>query len=276
MSTRTILASALAATALAGCAVKTPPPEVARVAPPPLVAPPRPAGPAGTAVTFATPPRDSYGKYMTPNTGLTTEEALWHLRMGLNVAALSCFDANDSVNAAYANFLTLHKTRLARANTAMDKLWVERTSKADAKTARDSHSVDVYNFFALPMITRTFCAAADRVLATANATPSDQLDGYATVGLAELEAPFTEFFASYDSYKVAAAEWDRLYGTPEPVRYGASVANPTQTVFQSREVTYDPATNRPVGAPGTAPPTGDASVPLAPASPPTTPPVPGR
>ena len=271
MNTRTIIASALAATALAGCAVK-PPPEVARVTPPPLVAPARPVGPAGTASTFATPPRDSYGKYLTPNTGLTTEEALWHLRMGLNVAALSCFDNGDAVNAAYGNFLTLHEKRLGKANRAMDALWVERTSKSEARTARDSHSVDVYNFFALPMIKPPFCAAAERVLTTANATASDQLDGYATVGLAELEAPFTDFFASYDGYKVAAAEWDRLYGAPQPVQYGASVANPTQTVFQSREVTYDPDTNRPV----TGPPAGDASAPPTPAPLPASPPVPGR
>ncbi len=248
MNTRTLLVSAMATTALAGCATKPLPPAPVRVAPPPLVAPPRPAGPSGTAATFATPPRDSYGKYQTPNTGLPTEEALWHLRMGLNVAALSCLDATDSVNAAYGNFLTLHKSRLARANTAMDALWVERTSRSDAKTARDSHSVDIYNFFALPMVTPAFCAAATRVLTTANATPSDQLDGYATVGLAEIEVPFTDFFASYDQYKLAAAEWDRLYGTAQPVQYGASVSNPTQTVFQSREVTYDPATNQPVSA----------------------------
>ena len=247
VTTRNILVGALAGAMLAGCAVKPPPPpEIARVAPPPLVAPPRPQASARVAETFRTPPRDSYGKYQTPNGNLSSEEALWHLRMGLNVAALSCYDDTDSVNAAYGNFLTLHQSRLAAANTAMDRLWVERAGKSEAKAARDNHSVEVYNFFALPMVTPSLCATAAKVLATANATPSDQLEGYASVGLAELEGPFIAFFDSYDQYRVAAAEWDQLYGAPQPVQYGASVSNPATTVYSTGEVTYDPTTNQPV------------------------------
>lgn len=263
-----LAALAVVALALAGCATPAPPPppQVARVAPPPLVAPLRPRIPAGTATTFRAPPRDSYGKYLTPNAGLVTEEALWHLRMGLNVAALSCFDATDSVNAAYGNFLTLHKDRLTRANTAMDRLWEERAGRADARNARDTHSVEVYNFFALPTVVPQFCATATKVLTTANATPSDQLDNYATVGLAELEGPFTDFFASYDTYRVAVADWDRLYGRAPQEVVAAGPAAPGDTiVFRSREVTYDPVSNQPVSRPVT----GEGT--LAPTPPPVSP-----
>ena len=263
-TTRNILVGALVGAALAGCAAKTPPPpEIARVAPPPLVAPPRPQMPARVAATYQTPPRDSYGKYQTPNQGLSPDEAVWHLRMGLNVAALSCYSDTDSVNAGYTEFLKLHQSRLAAANKAMDALWTERAGKAGAKVERDNHSVEVYNFFALPMVTPTFCAAAGRVLAAANATPSDQLEGYASLGLAELEGPFTAFFNDYDQYRVAAAEWDRLYGVPQPVQYGASVSNPATTIFTSGEVTYDPETNRPVVEP---PVSGVAPAPNPPAA----------
>ncbi len=256
----------VAALTLAGCVAKTPPPPptIARVAPPPLVAPTRPQIPSGTADTYATPPRDSYGKYVTPNGGLPSEEALWHLRMGLNVAALSCYDATDGVNTAYSQFLTLHKARLAKANTAMDALWVDRAGKKEARTARDNHSVEVYNFFALPTITPVFCAAATQVLARANALPSTGLDEFATLGLAELEAPFTDFFTRYDAYRVAAADWDRLYGRPPAnVVMGQTTPDAATTPFRAREVTYDPVTNQPE----TRAPTVESSTPPTPVTP---------
>lgn len=264
----------VAALTLAGCVAKTPPPPpvtIARVAPPPLVAPTRPQIPANTATTYASPPRDSYGKYVTPNGGLPSEEALWHLRMGLNVAALACYDATDGVNTAYGQFLTLHEARLAKANTAMDALWVDRAGKKEARTARDNHSVEVYNFFALPTITPVFCAAATRVLAQANALPSTGLDEFATVGLAELEAPFTDFFTRYDAYRVAAADWDQVYGrAPAMVVVGQTTPGAATTPFRAQEVTYDPVTNQPV----TRAPTAEGRVPLD--STPTTAPAPAQ
>lgn len=267
--TRTVLGGTIAAGLLAGCAVKAPPPPVvARVAPPPLVAPARPQAPGTTAATFATPARDAYGKYITPNTALSSEEALWHMRMGLNVAALSCYNDTDSVNAAYGQFLTLHKTRLAQANTAMDKLWAERVGKSGGNNARDTHSVEVYNFFALPMVTPAFCATALQVLASANATPSDDLASYASVGLAQIEGPFTTFFTDFDAYKVALADWSRVYGPAQPRQYGAGSGD--VTVFRSGEVTYDPVTNQPVRRPLTGEADGTAPA----ASQPPTPSVP--
>lgn len=271
MKIRTILAGTVAGGLLAGCAAKTPPPPpaVARVAPPPLVAPPRPQLPRGTAATFATPPRDAYGKYLTPNAGLSAEETLWHLRMGLNVAALSCFDDTDSVNAAYGQFLTIHQKRLTEANKAMDDLFVERAGKSGAKTARDTHSVEVYNFFALPMVVPTFCTSAAQVLATANATPSGELANYASLGLGQIEGPFTRFFTDYDAYKVADAAWYRTYGPAQPVQYGQSGTGAV-TTFRSGEVTYDPVTNQPVRRPltgeadATAAPVPDATAPTVP------------
>lgn len=279
MNIRTILAGTVAGGLLAGCAAKPPPaPVVARVAPPPLVAPPRPARPAGTAITFATPPRDSYGRYITPNSALSSEESVWHLRMGLNVAALSCYNDTDSVNVAYGQFLTIHKKRLDDANKAMDALFVERVGKSDAKTARDTHSVEVYNYFALPMVVPTFCATAAQVLATTNATPSSELADYASLGLGQIEGPFTRFFTDYDAYKVADATWYQVYGPAQPVRYG-QFGTGEVTTFRSGEVTYDPETNQPVRRPltgeadATAAPVPGATAPTVPLDAP--PPTPG-
>ena len=271
MKLRIILAGVATGGLLAGCVATTPPPPpsppvVARVAPPPLVAPPRPQMPAGTANTFMTPARDSYGRYITVNSSLTPEETLWHLRMGLNVAALSCYNDADSVNAGYSQFLVLHKKRLAEANKAMDVLWAERAGTSGGKTARDNHSVEVYNFFALPMVTPSFCSTASRVLAAANATPSSELANYASVGLSEVEGVFTTFFSNYDSYKVADSAWYRVYGPVQPVRFGS--ASGAVTTFQSGEVTYDPVTNQPVRRPLTGEQDATATpVPGAPTSP---------
>ncbi|MEW6577061.1 MAG: hypothetical protein AB1408_11975, partial [Pseudomonadota bacterium] len=79
--------------AVAACA---PAPKPIVVAPKPVVVPPAPAippmplPPGGAAVTMKVPPLGIDGVRTTPNRGLSREENIWHLRSGLNVAALNC------------------------------------------------------------------------------------------------------------------------------------------------------------------------------------------
>jgi hypothetical protein len=55
-----------------------------------------PAPPQGAVAGMAIPARLPDGSYATPNAGLGAEAALWHVRTGLNVAALGCRGPNEA------------------------------------------------------------------------------------------------------------------------------------------------------------------------------------
>lgn len=124
------------------------------------------------------------------NANLSANEALWHMRSALNVAALSCRTAKTSgVAPAYNRMLARHKVALAAANAAELAPYRARYG-AKWSGAYDAHATRLYNFFAMPTAQLQFCAAAGQVLAKANAMTSDAITGYAPVALAQLEAPF--------------------------------------------------------------------------------------
>lgn len=124
------------------------------------------------------------------NANLSPNEALWHMRSALNVAALSCRTAKTSgVAPAYNRMLARHKAVLAAANAAELAPYRARYG-AKWSGAYDTHATRLYNFFAMPTAQLQFCAAAGQVLAKANAMTSDAITGYAPAALAQLEAPF--------------------------------------------------------------------------------------
>lgn len=124
------------------------------------------------------------------NTNLSANEALWHMRSALNVAALSCRTAKTSAVApAYNRMLVRHKVALATANGAETAPFRARYG-AKWQGAYDRHATQLYNFFAMPTAQAQFCVAAGQVLAKANAMSPDGLVGFAPVALAQLEAPF--------------------------------------------------------------------------------------
>lgn len=145
---------------LSGCAKSPKPAPLPAPDPGPTAAPARPAAAAASA------------------DGL---EALWHVRAGLNVAALSCRDA--AIAAGYNRMLKNHKAPLASAYSAETL-----AHKAGGATALDRHMTQVYNRFADPRSQAGLCAAARQAQA-AIAAPGADLTAMAPMLLARLESP---------------------------------------------------------------------------------------
>ncbi len=73
---------------VSACATQVPPPPSAVAASVPI--PQRMPMPVGTYVGMPVPALMPGGDYATPNVGLSSAAAIWHLRSGLNFAALAC------------------------------------------------------------------------------------------------------------------------------------------------------------------------------------------
>lgn len=210
------LLAAATALLLAACASRPPVVAIAPPVPPPA---PMPVAPAGVAATFQLPARTAAGGWWTPNTGLSQAAAVWHLRAGLNVAALGCRDAAEPTRVAAYNAL------LARHGAGFTAAFKTLTAEARAASARnwqdqqDDAMTRLYNFWAQPFAAAQLCAAADAVLAEAALLPPADLPGYAPAALARLEAPFTAFYDRYAGYQAALAAWRA--GSAAPVQVAA-------------------------------------------------------
>jgi len=213
--------------AVAACAPAPKPIVVAPkpvVVPPAPVIPPMPLPPGGAAVTMKVPPLGIDGVRTTPNRGLSREENIWHLRSGLNVAALNCQGPVwGEIAQNYNRYLQVHKSRLAQTNKAVDSEYVKRFPGQNGLRVRDTRMTDLYNYFALPPVRAEFC---DRSLAKSReilAIPSTALPEYSFGALADLDAVFINFFNAFEKYKVDIVEWNARYG-PQPMTAPAPVA----------------------------------------------------
>lgn len=193
------ISAALVAALLAGCAHHRAP------SPAPVSAPaeePRP--PAGSAPGQTLPEPGADGRYQTINSGLGNEEALWHVRSALNVAALSCAGrpGGGGIVQHYNALLTQRKAVLSTAYTA-------ETARfgSGGQGGLDRHMTQLYNFFAQPPAQGAFCAAAARVADRAAATPPAGLPQFAPQALAELEAPILDYYRAYAAYRRDLAAW---------------------------------------------------------------------
>ncbi|WP_395394015.1 hypothetical protein WBP07_02265 [Novosphingobium sp. BL-8A] len=209
------LAAGSLAVALAGCG-----PEKVAVAPPPpppaVVIPPRPMPPMGAQVNMIIPALGANGARTTVNSGISSAQTLWNLRSAYNVAALNCMGPDHGpILAGYKDFLVRHAKVLAATNKAVEKEFVTRYGKGGAK-ARETYQTQVYNFFALPPVVPALCNAMIGLAAEMQALPASQLDSYAAGGLAKAEAPYMEFFNSYEQYRADLAAWNARYGAGEP------------------------------------------------------------
>lgn len=207
---RALAGVAIALIGLNGCAARQT--QVAS-APPPVQAPlaPMPTPPAGAYAGMTVPARLPDGSYATPNNGLDTAAAVWHVRAALNVAALGCQGAQrDAITAGYNAMLMRNKAALARANAATIKA-------AGGQAAYDEAMTRLYNYFAQPGAKAAFCAAAASV--TSDLAGAASLDAAAGPALAALDRPFTDFYRSYDSYRVELADWQaqRLERARQPL-----------------------------------------------------------
>jgi len=201
--------SSLAALAwVAGCST----PEKAPPTPPPPVVPTiKPLPPMGAVEEMSIPEVGDDGKYLTPNRGVTANTALWHVRMALNVAALSCYGVNEPARIQYNQILHVHERVLREANAAVDRNYLAAYGTGGLR-ARELLNTVVYNFFALPPVTKSFCPVAIEVGAKILAMPSNQLLAYAPEALTQLEKPFQEFYAAYADYLRRLAEWQSRFG----------------------------------------------------------------
>jgi hypothetical protein len=195
------LAVALSAgAALAGCASRAPVP-VAVAAPP---APPAPVAvpmPDGATPGMAIPARLADGSYPTPNRQLTAAGALWHLRAGLNVAALACRGADETMLVGrYNALLSAQKAALATAQKALEAEYRAAGAK-DWRDRYDDAMTRLYNFYSQTPARTRFCEAAGRVLADIQAMPAAEFATLAPARLGELDRPFTDFYRAYDAWR---------------------------------------------------------------------------
>ena len=212
------IAAALGVVALAACATPPPPPPPPpppAPTPTPTPIPARPTPPNSAMLDMDLPLRNAYGQRMTVNTNLSTEETVWNLRSGLNVAALNCIDPQyEPILTAYTKFLGDFGKDLSRVNRTLDANFKERFGGTDYKRERDTYLTGVYNYFALPPATRYFCDAALEVANNYLTAPPTELEPFALQALPVLEGAFLRFFDEYEAYQLSLAEWNALYGPP--------------------------------------------------------------
>lgn len=199
------------------------------VAPPPApVIPPMPLPPGGAAVTMKVPMIGADGVRITPNRSLSREEHIWHLRSGLNVAALNCQGPVwGEIAQNYNRYLQVHKGRLAQSNKVVDSEYVKRFPGQNGLRVRDTRMTDLYNYFALPPVRAEFC---DKSLAKSReivALPSTALPEYSFGALADLDAVFINFFNAFEKYKVDIVEWNARYAPKTNAAPVATATTPT-------------------------------------------------
>ncbi|NML08934.1 hypothetical protein HHL08_02040 [Sphingobium sp. AR-3-1] len=253
---------------LAACSTPPPPPPPAP--PPPVVPTIKPMPPSNAVQGMSIPEQAADGKYLTANRGVTSNTALWHLRMGLNVAALNCDKYGPAARLQYNQLLAVHKTALNGANAAVDRNYSVAYGSS-GMASRERLNTVVYNFFALPPVIKSFCPVAVTVGAKMIAMPAAQLLESAPALLAELEKPFQDFYAAYADYLRRLAEWQSRFGAtvtvvvsptplpPPPIPPGEAPPKgwtPSVTTSTAAAATQ-PVT--PAAPTGTAPPSGPPS-----------------
>ncbi len=262
------------ATGLAVLAACTPEPPPQPLPPPPPPPPPpvvqqeaipyRPIPPRGAAYMMEIPRSNGAGVRETINFGLDEYETVWHFRSGWNVAALNCLGPQDeAITSAYGEFLRRFPRGLASANREMErKFRRDHSSSRAAIRAREEHSTQVYNYFALPGARADFCAAARHIASQFPSYEGDDVKDYAALNLPLLENAFESFFAAYEEYEQLSAEWDRQYGA----QYGASQPGYV-AIYGSREETVGSAlmTDQPETLGEVLDPDTGALIPLIPA-----------
>ncbi len=196
--------------------------------------PPQP--PQGAAPGQVIPARDAAGRYLTVNTGISLEEAAWHMRAALNVAALGCRDAQERETvAAYNAMLAIHRAPLAAADLAVKSQYRFRYGAA-AQSRHDGTMTKVYNFFAQPPAQRAFCETARTVLREIASVAPARFHDYAGTALPRLEPPFTDFYRAFEGYRVAMAEW-RAGQAGQPGQPGQAIMAAASVVAQMPEAT---------------------------------------
>lgn len=161
-------ASWLIAVALTGCVGRPAPIAVAAA---PILAAPTP--PAPTPI----------------NAGLSAAATLWHLRAGLNVAALACRGPDEAVTVArYNALLASHAAAFAAA--AAEQQAEYRTGGGNWRDRYDDDQTRLYNFFSQAHGRAALCGAAVETLAGLDGAADAELTAIAPQRLAALDRAF--------------------------------------------------------------------------------------
>jgi hypothetical protein len=226
------LVGAMAACAPVPKSIPAPkPPPVVVIVPPAPVIPAKPWPPGFAASSTKLPSFGADGVRVTPNRGLTRDESIWHFRAALNVAALNCQGPIwGEIAQNYNKVLTVHKARLAVANTAVDNEYRKRYPGQNALRVRDTKMTDLYNYFSLPPVKQEFCDTALRKTQEAITLPLNTFPEYSMGALNDFDGIFLRFYDAYAKYQTDLAEWNLKYGPPPlaaPAPSPATVPSPT-------------------------------------------------
>ena len=187
------------AVALSACASR-PMPAVAVALSPPIPVPVAVPMPAGAYPGMPVPTLLDDGGYATPNVNLSVAGAVWHLRAGLNFAALGCRGPEEaSIIASYNALLAAQKPVLASAEKMLIAEY--RVAGGDARDAYDDAMTRLYNYYALAPARPALCATAERLLAEAATIAPDAFPAFAEARLPELDRAFTDFYRAYDAWR---------------------------------------------------------------------------
>jgi len=257
---RAVAAAAIAVSA--ACApVQAPLPHTPPPAPPAAeTVPYRPVPPPQAPYAMDIPRRDANGQRITVNSGLNSNETIWHFRSGWNVAALNCTRPEDAaITDGYRSFLTRYARGLTAANEALDGDY--RRSEGSSRAgllARERHMTSVYNYFASPTARAEFCNTALAVANEMIAAPPADLALFASGSLARYEAAFERFYTAYEEYERGSADWDARYGA----RFGAS--QPGYVAVHGGANTLAQAQDQPLTIRSVADPLSGAAIPVVP------------
>lgn len=118
-------------------------------------------------------------------------DTVWHVRAGLNVAALSCAQrVGPGVVTDYNAFLKAKKDLLNQAYEALSAEY--RAKGGNWQRALDTDMTKLYNHFASPTAQAGFCEAAAHEVKRAIAANPDAAQSWAKEALLRLDLPFTQ------------------------------------------------------------------------------------
>lgn len=212
---------------LAGCASHRAPLAAVDAAPPVEVAA-APALPPGATPGMLVPQALADGSFPTPNRGLAGAAAIWHLRSGLNVAALACpGEEGAAICAGYNAWLTRDKAPLARAATAYAAQYRAKGAPVDGY---DDAMTRLYNFFSQTPVRPGLCTAAAAILAEVATVDAAALPGFAEERLAVLDRPFIDFYRAYAAWRDgnAARMVIATAATPPPTPVAVAAVPPAR------------------------------------------------
>ncbi len=184
-----------------------------------------PAPPDGAASGLTIPARLADGSYQTPNRAVSTAGAIWHLRAAFNVVALNCPD--PTLVPEYNRLLSTHRKALTEAHRAL-------MAEYGGNAMFDPAMTRLYNYFAQPPVLARFCATAAPLLHAAAALPSGEFAAFSGTALAQIDQPFTDFYARYDGYRADLAAWRAGSLAAPRLAYDSSVFTTTATVTGGR------------------------------------------